>query len=128
MDEQNNQNFESNETKEKTKKTITKKLIAIGAVAVAIVTIAVVLVVSLLASREHVHTWNGERTVLKEPTCQEEGLEAEYCLECGYERTETIPIKKEIHEDFIDRMLDANQESSYEELYALYTEMLAHEN
>ena len=77
---------------------------------------------------EDVHICNGERTVLKEATCKEEGVQTLYCMECGVERTETIPIKKEIHEDFVDRMLDANQESSYEELYALYTEMLAHEN
>ena len=48
-------------------------------------------IVCALTSCEHVHTWDGERTVLREATCLEEGIEAEYCLECGFERTDNIP-------------------------------------
>ena len=84
-------------------------------------------IVGVMTSCGHKHNWSEWQTT-KEASCKEEGLKAKYCLDCDFETTETIPVKTGIHADFRDRMYDASHESSYNELYALYTEILNHEN
>ena len=89
----------------------------------------IVLVLALtcaLASCGHKHNWSEWETIT-EATCKAEGTKERYCLECDEKIVETIPTNKKIHQDFADRMTDASHESSYNELYTLYQEVLNHQ-
>lgn len=71
----------------------------------------------------HTHSL-GEWTVVREATCTQEGLQERVCS-CGYKETKSIEKNIE-HTNILNKIANSSYETSYQELYAIYTEILSH--